>query len=1467
MSVLQGHFLSGLLLAFAAAVGSARGEIITEALPVAREMEPYGVQLQVSGSDSPIWVAREVELYDFNGTGQKQQSFTNVVDMSCEGRSVWVLQEDGIVKHWSGSEVAGLSGVLEIESGYNITVALKRDRTVDVWGYLGENPVDMPERLQAVSAIAAGNDHGMALSNRRVVAWGSNDFGQCDVPDDLQNVKVITAAYDRSLALLESNELVIWGDDEHSENVPVFSGPVEALACGLEHNLALLADGTVVAWGGNSAGQCDVPPGLSNVVEIDARRDYSVALKADGSIVAWGDHPGVDGVQHAAGIEAGPHFCMVLKDESTQLPEGLSISNSGLITGRPHKAGVYDVTFSVVTTNIVEKTLRLVVESNDDLSPVIYSVTPLEQKVSMSEGSTLPLGISAHDPEGAELVYRWTLDGRDVAGELGNYSYMPNYGDLGWHQIRCYASEGIWQDVVYQQWDVLVENVPLEVTNETLTAGVERMPYYQELQATNGVAPFTLRVASQVEQWGDLGDQYNEIYVEPPLDLNHVVAMDTGCGHYLALLPDGTVRGWGRNDETQADVPDGLTNVVAVSAGAWHSLALKDDGTIAAWGGDNYNWPVVPPATISNAVAVAGGGSFSLALMADGSVYEWNNSGGHEVANVSDVMAIAGGWSHALALRVDGTVVAWGREYNGACDVPEDLNDVVAISAGYEFSLALKADGTVVAWGGYLLHSHSRPVPMYVPDGLSDVVAISAGYSYALALKSDGSVVTWGNPDSFEGSTAAVPGHLTGVHAIAAGYTSLTMRNPSTQLPVGLNLSPNGTIDGVPSEVGTNVVTFIVEDARGETAEKTLEIAVEPHPNQRPVGQAVSPRDGEFLATYGTGQEFEVWARDPEGDALEYRWVLDGIQVGSNSPEYYFDRSLDELGINNLQCFVSDGFWMDECIAEWNIAVSMPIPQIENVLLPVAEVGAAYHVQLTATNGTAPYRFFTETVPEVLGYPSRFEVLPGEHFVDLAVEMGRLPDVVGLKADGSTVTWSRFSREDPPLNLPPLEAVECGFEHTVALARGGSVVAWGDNSYGQCDVPLGLGHVVAVAAGRGHSMALDLHGDVFSWGRFTEVPTSISNVVAISTSSDFSMALKSDGTVEVWGHDDAIAEELVPPDELTNVVAISAGSSHCLALRGDGTMVAWGDNEDGQCDLPNGIGRVCEIDAGHEHSLALLEDGQVMVWGDSNVGSASTPLAASNVVEIAAGEWFSIMLQQRDDALPAGLTLSSDGILSGVPTEPCSGMYTFSVRDAHGRTSMKQLYFAAIPHPNSQPPVIDSVFPSPGNLEMGESKSQLFVVNATDPEGFDVTYNWLLDGAYVGAINGYEMSTSWGDAGAYALSCQVSDGYNPAVEVHWQVQVLADNDGDGVINTDELFAGTNPDDPSSLFQVSSVKAGHSLTLRFSTVPGRSYQVLYTDDLNGSWADASGIIEAMGAVSEWTAPGQSPQRFYRVIVLP
>ena len=80
-----------------------------------------------------------------------------------------------------------------------------------------------------------------------VVGWGADDHGQVSIPADLSDVTAVAAGQDHSLALKADGTVVAWGDNMFGEaTVPPGLSGVVAIASGFNHSLALTADGTVI---------------------------------------------------------------------------------------------------------------------------------------------------------------------------------------------------------------------------------------------------------------------------------------------------------------------------------------------------------------------------------------------------------------------------------------------------------------------------------------------------------------------------------------------------------------------------------------------------------------------------------------------------------------------------------------------------------------------------------------------------------------------------------------------------------------------------------------------------------------------------------------------------------------------------------------------------------------------------------------------------------------------------------------------------------------------------------------------------------------------------------------------------------------------------------------------------------------------------------------------------------------------
>jgi alpha-tubulin suppressor-like RCC1 family protein len=225
--------------------------------------------------------------------------------------------------------------------------------------------------------------------------------------------------------------------------------------------------------------------------------------------------------------------------------------------------------------------------------------------------------------------------------------------------------------------------------------------------------------------------------------LSNVVAVSAGYGamarygYSLALLKTGTVVKWG--GEEGLEVPPGLSNVVAISAGELHFLALLKDGTVRGF-------PFPAPPGLSNIVAIAAApdrNGLDIVLRADGTVVQWDLGiqQKSEFPALSNVVAVAAGGYGNLALTQDGQVYdlpqhgADPRKPAASATAHASLGKVAAIAAGGLEFMALRTDGTVAVWDP--ISPYKSPLHAGGLDGLSNVIAIAAGQDFCIAIQTN----------------------------------------------------------------------------------------------------------------------------------------------------------------------------------------------------------------------------------------------------------------------------------------------------------------------------------------------------------------------------------------------------------------------------------------------------------------------------------------------------------------------------------------------------------------------------------------------------------------------------------------------------------------------------------------------------------------------------------------------------------
>ncbi|MGA8114102.1 MAG: Ig-like domain repeat protein [Actinocatenispora sp.] len=322
----------------------------------------------------------------------------------------------------------------------------------------------------------------------------------------------------------------------------------------------------------------------------------------------------------------------------------------------------------------------------------------------------------------------------------------------------------------------------------------------------------------------------------------------------------------------------------------------------------------------------------------------------------------------------------------------------------------------------------------------------------------------------------------------------------------------------------------------------------------------------------------------------------------------------------------------------------------------------------------------------------------------------------GLNAQGQLGNGGNTSSNVPVTpSLPAgvtITAIVGGGSHSLALTSTGSVLAWGDNSDGQLgngtnadsnvpvttSLPAGT-TITALAAGRLHSLAATSTGSVLAWGdnafgqlgngSTTDTNTPVAatvpagtTVTAVSAGSNHSLALTSTGSALAWGDNtfgqlgngtntDSSVPIAVSLPAGTTATQISAGGYYGMVLTSVGAVLSWGSNTFGQLGvgshtdsnspapvtLPGGT-TITAVDAGNYHALALTSTGTVLAWGNNFFGQLGDGTFTESTVPVsvtlAVGTTVTAVSAGGDHSL-AIIDVTSTTTLTSSPAHPQFG--------------------------------------------------------------------------------------------------------------------------------------------------------------------------------------------------------------------
>jgi len=253
---------------------------------------------------------------------------------------------------------------------------------------------------------------------------------------------------------------------------------------------------------------------------------------------------------------------------------------------------------------------------------------------------------------------------------------------------------------------------------------------------------------------------------DPLINVDQIIAGDT---HTLALLKDGTLWSWGDNFfgqlgngttinsifpvQVMRNARSPLRNIKQIAAGSQYTKAILADGTVWGWGRNNFGQ--------------LGNGTETNSVYPTRVMRNRNNA-------LENVVQISTSYASVLAILRDGTIWGWGRNNSSQLadgttaqkrhfpvqvrrNLTVNLTNAKQIAVGTNHTLAILADESLWGWGNNFFgqlgdgtksnQRFSHQVKLYPNMPLINVAQVVVGENHTVALKNNGTLWTWGNND------------------------------------------------------------------------------------------------------------------------------------------------------------------------------------------------------------------------------------------------------------------------------------------------------------------------------------------------------------------------------------------------------------------------------------------------------------------------------------------------------------------------------------------------------------------------------------------------------------------------------------------------------------------------------------------------------------------------------------------------
>ena len=666
---------------------------------------------------------------------------------------------------------------------------------------------------------------------------------------------------------------------------------------------------------------------------------------------------------------------------------------------------------------------------------------------------------------------------------------------------------------------------------------------------------------------------------------------------------------------------------------------------------------------------------------------------------MDDATAIAAGYNHSLALK-GGRAWAWGLNTYGQTNVPVAAQSGVSqVAGGGTFSLALKSGG-VIGWGTGAVVTNA---PTSVTSG---VTQIAAGENHALALKAGG-VIAWGSNTYGQ---CDVPGDLaSGVAAVSAGgHYSLALKSGGVQ------------VFGI---AATNEYAYGIQDVPAEALSGVSAISAGRwHALALKNGGVIAWGAPFYDATNVPAEATSGVTNIAAGDLFSIALKTDGTIV------VWGDNTKGQVPIPN---FASNGVSQIAAGAGHCLVASTAMPpRFVSSYIPTAYQDQEYtnspnpNVRAAGdpavryyTSGSWPSWLTLDTLTGELGGT------PLELVVDLSFSV-MASNSYGRVTNSYKVTVVERP-QGPPVFLTtnlPNGVVNAPYSQQIVITNGGSF------SISDGSLPAGLN--------------MDTNGLI------SGIPTTAETLQFIVLATN--VVGGSNKTFGITIDPPAGAPEFTTTSPLPSGVV---GQPYSLQIEASNyptnfSLLAGG--------LPDGLGLTA---AGMVTGTPTqIETGNFTVFATNLVGGAQTNytlqilgppviLTTSPLPDGSPGVPYSQQIEAMGDpsfslaggSLPGGVTLSTNGLVSGTPSSPGAFNFTVLATNAYGSdTRAYDLLIGALPVFSTTNPLPTGQVGSPYSKQIVASGSPIFTLFAGSlPGGLDLSAAGLLSGTptNAGAFN------------------------------------------------------------------------------------------------------------------------------------